>query len=144
MKQVRTAPAAICSQCHVPRSECDPDKRHTQPLRASDRLMRKVEAKAASLGLSGRNAGIEAALEAWTAGVDEDATPPLVELLAEVRVLREQVSHLSSGEPMARARKRTVVTGGTAVFLEPDPDAEPVSSFPVPEVPDHSRKRGRR
>jgi len=28
----------VCSQHHVPRSECDPDSRHVRTLRISDRL----------------------------------------------------------------------------------------------------------
>lgn len=105
MNQVRTVPAAICPQHHCPRAECPPDSRHTQPLRTSDTLMRKVEAKAAEQGKN-RNEGIEAALEAWTDGVDEDAQPPLAVLLAEMRALREQVDRLSAGSEPEAPRKR--------------------------------------
>ena len=45
-------------------------------------------------------------------------------------------------EPLARARQRAAVTNpGTVLFREPG--AEPVASFPVPEVPSRG-KRGMR
>jgi hypothetical protein len=107
--------------------------------------MRKVEAKAASMGLE-RNAGLEAALEAWTDGVDEDATSPFAELLAEVRGLRAQMGQATprNGTGNQFGPPRTAVADtppGTVVFMEPD--AEPVVGSPVPEPADHSAKKGR-
>ena len=138
----------FCSQHHRPRTECDPDSRHTQPLRASDRLMRKVEAKAASLGLE-RNAGLEAALEAWTDGVDEDAASPLAELLAEVRGLRAQMGQVAprNGTGNQFGPPRTAIQDappGTAVFRSTDPEDSPdVIPYPVPEPADHGARKGR-
>ena len=138
MKQVRTADTGYCSQHHQPRTECDPASRHVQPFRASDTLMRKVEAKAANLGMD-RNAGIEAAIDAWTDGVDENAPSPLAELLAEVRGLRAQVGGMGAA-PVGGNQfgpPRTAVQDAPAAtlkFRSTDPDESPdVIPYPVPE-----------
>ena len=150
MKQVRTADTGYCSQHHQPRTECDPASRHVQPFRASDTLMRKVEAKAANLGMD-RNAGMEAALEAWTDDVDEEAPSPLEEVLAGVRALRVEMAALQ--DPAVRdavreerqatlaacARDRSALAGAvlpdaTLKFRSTDPeDAPDVIPYPVPE-----------
>lgn len=77
MKQARISRPAepYCSQHHQPRSQCDPQARHTQPLRCSDELFAAVEARAASMGMD-RNAGIEAALEEWVGRDAGPAAPP--------------------------------------------------------------------
>lgn len=128
-------------------TECDPDSRHSTSLRASLRLIRRVEAKAASLGID-RNAGMETALEAWTRDVDENVPPPalhlmknirhdeseraaatkaerkevvgVAELLAEVRELREQVSQLAprSGTGNQFGPPRTAIQDPPAATLK--------------------------
>ena len=149
MKQVRTAPAGFCSQHHRPRAECDPDSRDVQSLRTSDSRIRKVEARAASLGMD-RNAGLEAAIDEWTDGVDEDALPPLAELLAELRALREQVSQLTPPDAPGTSSGPLAPPSRTRLppplkFRSTDPGYSPdVIPYPVPEPADHGTKKGRR
>jgi hypothetical protein len=160
-----------CSQHRQPRSECRPGDRHSQPLRCSDELFAQVEATGKALGLD-RNAAAEQAFrefaerhgkpaagtrvpsqgsgrERRSAARTEPPAPPSVaagpDLAATVAQLQRQMAEiLERDQPLARARRRAAVTApaGTAVFLEPG--AEPVASFPVPEVPDRSNQRGRR
>ena len=159
-----------CSQHRQPRSACRPGDRHVQPLRCADELFAQVEATGETLGLD-RNAAAEQAFREFVerhgkapAGArvrspgsgrekrstarTEPSAPVSVgagpDLAATVAQLRREMDKLMAGndEPMARARKRATVTApGTAVFLEPG--AEPVASFPVPEVPSRG-KRGSR
>ena len=56
--------------------------------------MDRVAARAHNLGLPDRNAGIEAALEAWTDDTDADAPVSLKDILDEVRTLRAEVKAL--------------------------------------------------
>jgi len=159
-----------CSQHRQPRSECRPGDRHSQPLRCSDELFAQVEATGKALGLD-RNAAAEQAFREFAerhgkapagtrvpsqgsgrerrsaarteppAPVPVAASPDLAETVA--RLQRQMDELMAKDQPLARARKRAAVTApaGTAVFLEPG--AEPVASFPVPEVPARS-KRGLR
>jgi len=90
-------------------------------------------------------------------GKSRKAPPVAADDLAEtVARLQRQVDGLMArndspnrDDSLERARRRAAVAApvtapGTAVFLAPDPDAEPVITYPAPEVPDHSRKQGRR
>jgi hypothetical protein len=157
-----------CSQHRQPRSECRPGDRHSQPLRCSDELFAQVEATGKALGLD-RNAAAEQAFREFAERHGEApagarvpsqgsgrekrsaarteppapvaAGPDLAETVAQLQ--RQMAEILERDQPLARARKRAAVAApaGTAVFLEPG--AEPVASFPVPEVPARS-KRGLR
>ena len=113
--------------------------------------MRKVEAKAANLGMD-RNAGLEAALEAWAGDVDEEAPSALEEVLAGVKALRlgmaalqdpavrDAVREAKTGDrSLLRARDRSALAGAvlpdaTLKFRSTDPgDAPDVIPYPVPE-----------
>ena len=111
-------------------------QRPVYTFRATNSLMARVENRAHNLGLPNRNAGIEAALEAWTAATDSDAAVSLMEILTEVRALRKQVSQ-QAGQLGGRNQfgpPRTAVADATLKFMSTDPDESPdVIPYPVPE-----------
>ena len=116
-------------------------------LRTSRTRMDRVAARAHNLGLPDRNAGIEAALEAWTDDTDADAPVSLKDILDEVRALRKQVNQLT-GQPGGGNQfgpPRTAVQDASAAtlkFMSTDPDASPdVIPYPVPEPAKRSRAK---
>ncbi len=128
-------------------------------LRTSRTRMDRVAARAHNLGLPDRNAGIEAALEAWTDDTDADAPVSLKDILDEVRTLRAEVKALrgqggqlggqggtTAGWNQFGPPRTAVADAGdpTLKFRSTDPDESPdVIPYPVPEPADRSAKRGR-
>ena len=118
-------------------------------LRTSRTRMDRVAARAHNLGLPDRNAGIEAALEAWTDDADADAPVSLKDILDEVRALRKQVNHLTSqpaGGPGGSGNQfgppRTAVPDATLKFMSTDPEDVPdVKPYPVPAKRSRAKPR---
>ena len=116
-------------------------------FRTTDERMARVTARAHNLGLPNRNAGIEAALEAWADDTDADAPVSLKDILDEVRALRKQVNQLTgqTGGGNQFGPPRTAVRDASAAtlkFMSTDPDASPdVIPYPVPEPAKRSRAK---
>ena len=121
-------------------------------LRTSRTRMDRVAARAHNLGLPDRNAGIEAALEAWTDDADADAPVSLKDILDEVRALRKQVSQLTGTtaggagrEPVRPAAHRSRGRWGPHPQVQVNGPGRCPGCHPVPgpgtRRPD--RKRGR-
>ena len=123
-------------------------------LRTSRTRMDRVTARAHNLCLPDRNAGIEAALEAWTDDTDADAPVSLKDILDEVRALRAEVKALrgqggqlgGQGGTSAGGNQfgppSTAVADATLKFRSTDPEDVPdVKPYPVPEPAKRSRAK---
>jgi hypothetical protein len=115
-----------CAQHKQPRSECLPADRHAQPLRARDDLIAAVDEAAAAKGVT-RNEFIETELEKAVGWSDDPGKgqDPVAALQAEVTRLRAELTRLG--------QRTKAPVPGTAVFLRPEPGAEPVFLQEIPQ-----------